>query len=72
MREHGVLNRVLLICEEGACRLRTKEDIPPEGFRSTATLVREFVEDYHERLEERFSRAEVVTPLVALIRSTEL
>src|SRR3954463_7038737 len=54
MREHGVLNRVLLVYEEGLRRLRAKEDVPPEVFRSTATLVRKFVEDYHEKLEERF------------------
>jgi hemerythrin-like domain-containing protein len=54
MREHGVLNRVLLIYEEGLRRLRTKEGVPPDVFRTTATLVRKFVEDYHERLEERF------------------
>jgi hypothetical protein len=34
MREHGVLNRVLLVYEEGLRRLRAKEDIPPEVFRS--------------------------------------
>lgn len=54
MREHGVLNRVLLIYEEGLRQLHAKKDIAPEVFRSTATLVRKFVEDYHERLEERF------------------
>jgi hemerythrin-like domain-containing protein len=54
MREHGVLNRVLLIYEEGRRRLRAREDVPPEVFRATAALVRKFVEDYHERLEERF------------------
>jgi hemerythrin-like domain-containing protein len=54
MREHGVLNRVLLIYEEGLRRLRGKEDIPPAVFRDSATLVRKFVEDYHEKLEENF------------------
>ncbi|MBN9522532.1 hemerythrin domain-containing protein [bacterium] len=54
MREHGVLNRVLLVYEEGPRRLRAKEDIPPEVFHSTAELGRTFVEDYHERLEERY------------------
>jgi hemerythrin-like domain-containing protein len=54
MREHGVLNRALLVYEEGLRRLRAKEDTPPEVFRSTAELVRKFVEDYHEKLEERF------------------
>lgn len=54
MREHGVLNRVLLIYEEGLRRLRSKEDIHPDVFHKTATLVRKFVEDYHEKLEETF------------------
>jgi hemerythrin-like domain-containing protein len=54
MREHGVLNRVLLIYEEGLRRLRAKEDVGPEVFQKAATLVRKFVEDYHEKLEEKF------------------
>jgi hemerythrin-like domain-containing protein len=54
MREHGVLNRILLIYEEGLRRLRGREDIGPEVFRRPAQLVRKFVEDYHEKLEEKF------------------
>jgi hemerythrin-like domain-containing protein len=54
MREHGVLNRVLLIYEEGLRRLRTKEEVTPDVFHKTATLVRKFVEDYHEKVEENF------------------
>src|SRR5947209_989054 len=53
MREHGVLNRVLLIYEEGLRRLRANEEVPPDAFHKPATLVRKFVEDYHERLEEK-------------------
>jgi hemerythrin-like domain-containing protein len=54
MREHGVLNRILLIFEEGLRRLLAGEDISPEAFHRPALLVRRFVEDYHERLEETF------------------
>jgi hemerythrin-like domain-containing protein len=54
MREHGVLNRILLIYEEGLRRLRAKEDLPPDVFQKPALLVRKFVEDYHEKLEENF------------------
>jgi hemerythrin-like domain-containing protein len=54
MREHGVLNRILLIYEAAMSRLRAKEDVPPEVFAKPAQLVRQFVEDYHERLEETF------------------
>jgi hypothetical protein len=51
MREHGLLNRILLIYEEGLRRLRQKEDVSPDVFHKPATLVRKFVEDYHEKLE---------------------
>jgi len=54
MREHGVLNRILLIYEEGLHRMKEKEDVPPDVFRKPADLVRSFVEDYHEKLEEKF------------------
>jgi hemerythrin-like domain-containing protein len=54
MREHGVLNRILLIYEEGLRRLGAKEDVPPEIFHRPAMLVRKFVGDYHEKLEENF------------------
>jgi hypothetical protein len=47
-------NRILLIYEEGLRRLRAKEEVIPEVFHSCATLVRKFVEDYHEKLEENF------------------
>ena len=54
MREHGVLNRVLLLYEEGLRRLRGKEGVDPDVFHRPAALVRKFVEDYHEQLEEKF------------------
>jgi hemerythrin-like domain-containing protein len=54
MREHGVLNRILLIYEAGLRRLWAKEDVPPDVFHKPALLVRNFVEDYHEKLEENF------------------
>src|SRR6266481_3795255 len=54
MREHGVLNRILLIYEEGMRRLRDKEEVSPDAFHKPALLVRKFVEDYHEKLEENF------------------
>lgn len=73
MREHGVLNRILLIYEEGLRRLRTKEDLSPDVFLQPASLVRKFVEDYHERLEEKFifpefEKARKLTDLVKVLR----
>jgi hemerythrin-like domain-containing protein len=54
MREHGVLNRVLLIYEEGLRRIHKDEDVSPDVFHKPAMLVRKLVEDYHEKLEENF------------------
>jgi hemerythrin-like domain-containing protein len=73
MREHGVLNRVLLIYEEGLRRLRAKEDLPPKAFQGAASLVRTFVEDYHEKLEEdslfpAFEKRKKQLALVATLR----
>jgi hemerythrin-like domain-containing protein len=54
MREHGVLNRILLIYDESVRRLRAKEDLPAGILRQTAEIVRKFIEDYHSKLEENF------------------
>jgi hemerythrin-like domain-containing protein len=69
MREHGVLNRILLVYEESLRKLRAGEAVPPELFQKPAELVRRFVEDYHEKLEENFifSRFEKQQKLVDLV-----
>jgi hemerythrin-like domain-containing protein len=54
MREHGVLDRILLIYEEGIRRIRAKEEVPVEVLRTCVTMVVKFVENYHEKLEENF------------------
>src|SRR5437016_4631768 len=54
MKEHGVLNRCLLIYEEGIRRLQAKEEVRPEVFRHTAELIKKFVEEYHEKNEEKY------------------
>jgi hemerythrin-like domain-containing protein len=73
MREHGVLNRILLIYEEGLRRLRARDEVSPDVFHKPATLVRTFVEDYHEKLEERFifpefEKARKLVDLVKVLR----
>src|SRR5437773_8635098 len=72
-REHGVLNRILLVYEEGLRRLQAKEDVPPDAFHKPALLVRKFVEDYHEQLEEKFifpefEKKKKLTDLVKVLR----
>ncbi len=54
MREHGVLKRVLMVYDEMGRRLRGKEDFPPEALANSAGIIRHFIEDYHEKLEEDF------------------
>jgi hemerythrin-like domain-containing protein len=73
MREHGVLNRILLIYEEYQRRLREKTATEPAPLSQAATMVRTFVEDYHERLEEdhlfpRFEKAGKLVELVQTLR----
>jgi hemerythrin-like domain-containing protein len=73
MREHGVLRRVLLLYEDVARRAEHQEPLPLEVLTSAAGIVRRFVEDYHEKLEEdfvfpRFERANKLVDLVTVLR----
>ena len=73
MREHGLLNRVLLIYEESARRLGGKDDLDPKVLTDAASIIKSFIENYHEKLEEdylfpRFEKAGKLTNLVAVLR----
>jgi hemerythrin-like domain-containing protein len=52
MREHGILKRVLLAYDEIIRRIHAKQDFPPQAVTDAATIIRKFIEDYHEKLEE--------------------
>ena len=72
MREHGVLKRILLVYREALRRLDAKEDLPPETLSDSAGIIRTFIEDYHEKLEEnflfpRFRKANTLTDLVDVL-----
>jgi hemerythrin-like domain-containing protein len=54
MREHGVLDRLLLVYEECAHRLDTHATVPNDAIGSAAGLIKRFIEDYHEQNEEQF------------------
>jgi hemerythrin-like domain-containing protein len=68
MREHGVLNRVLLIYDEALRRIQAKEKFDPAVITKSAGLIKSFIEDYHEKLEEDhiFPRFEQSGKLVEL------
>ena len=73
MREHGVLERVLLVYEESARLLTRGGEFDPKLLESAAGIVRDFVENYHEKLEQdylfpRFEKANRLTDLVAVLR----
>lgn len=69
MREHGILKRVLLAYDEIVRRIEAGQDFPPQAVINGATIVRKFVEDYHEKMEEdylfpRFRKAGKLVDLV--------
>ena len=73
MREHGVLKRIMLIYDEIAGRIDRKQDFSPDDLARSAKLIRDFVEDYHEKLEEnylfpRFQKANKLLDLVQTLR----
>jgi hemerythrin-like domain-containing protein len=72
MREHGVLKRILLVYGEALRRMEANEELPPEPLADAAKIIRQFVEDYHEKLEEnflfpRFKKANKLVDLVDVL-----
>ena len=74
MREHGVLNRLLLIYDTCRLHLINNEQFDLAVLDNSAQIIRTFIEDYHEKLEEdflfpRFEKANQLTDLVQVLRS---
>ncbi|HYX10120.1 MAG TPA: hemerythrin domain-containing protein [Bacteroidales bacterium] len=74
MREHGVLNRILLIYDNCNKHLLDGTDFPVESLYNSAQLIRNFIEEYHEKLEEnhlfpRFEKAGKLVQLVQILRA---
>jgi hemerythrin-like domain-containing protein len=72
MREHGALARILLIYDDISMRLEKEQNYPPAVLTNAAGLIRRFVEDYHEKLEEdhlfpRFVKAGKLVDLVNVL-----
>jgi hemerythrin-like domain-containing protein len=73
MREHGVLNRILLIYDEDVRRIRAHQPFAADALHSAAAIIKRFLEDYHEKLEEehlfpRFEKAGKLADLVGVLR----
>ncbi len=74
MREHGVLKRVLLIYREGIRRLQANEQLPADALNAGAAVIRSFIEDYHEQLEEqhvfpKLEQAGKLTDVTSVLRT---
>jgi hemerythrin-like domain-containing protein len=74
MREHGVLKRVLLIYREGMRRLQAGDEVPADALNAAAAIIRSFIEDYHEQLEEqhvfpRLEQAGKLTDVTSVLRT---
>ena len=72
MREHGILKRVLIAYDEIIRRIRAGQDFPPQAVTDGANIIRKFIEDYHEKLEEdhlfpRFRKAGKLVDLVTVL-----
>jgi hemerythrin-like domain-containing protein len=69
MREHAILDRILLIYENALRRLDQGEDIDPAVLEQSARIVRSFVHDYHEKSEEDlvFPRFKTAGRMVELV-----
>jgi hemerythrin-like domain-containing protein len=72
MREHAVLERLLLICEKALASGNRPADWPMTQLADATRLVRTFIEDYHEKLEEdyifpRFQKAGRLIDLTAVL-----
>jgi len=77
MREHGVLDRVLLLYEAGIRKFAANDDFDPGLITQSAGIIRDFINNYHEKSEEehvfpRFRKAGQMTDLVdVLLRQHE-
>jgi hemerythrin-like domain-containing protein len=73
MREHGALDRILLIYQEIITRLNTGKEFPLSSLSQGCSIIRRFIEDYHEKLEEDylfpcFEKADKFIDLVKVLR----
>jgi hemerythrin-like domain-containing protein len=74
MREHGVLKRILLIYREAIRRLQVGDQAPAQALNASAGIIRSFIEDYHEHLEEQYvfpklEQAAKLTDLTTVLRT---
>ena len=73
MREHGLLKRTLLIYDEVKSRIAQQKEFSPDAVANSAKIIRSFIEQYHEKLEEdylfpRFRKHNLLVDLVNVLQ----
>jgi hemerythrin-like domain-containing protein len=74
MREHGILNRVLIAYDHFVSMLQVGQAVNPQWLGDAANIIHVFIEQYHEKQEEdflfpRFEKAGKLAELVATLRT---
>lgn len=54
MKEHGILNRIMLIYENVLFKIDSNIHFDLQLVFDSATIVKEFIEEYHEPMEEKY------------------
>lgn len=54
MQDHGLLNRIMMIYDACRTKLLAGESFPADALQTAARLIRTYIEDYHEKLEEEY------------------
>jgi hemerythrin-like domain-containing protein len=72
-RQHGLLQRATAILEEIRGGMDARMDLPPEIIQETAGIIRRFVVDYHQKMEEEhlfpaFDAAKKMGGLIGVLR----
>jgi len=73
MREHGLLQRLMLVYDTAVMQLSGGGEFNSALIRSAAEIIHDFIEDYHEKLEEehlfpRLEEADVLRDLTHILR----
>lgn len=72
-RQHGLLHRAVFILEEVRGGMDARMDLPPEIIQGTIDVIRRFVVDFHQKMEEKhiypaFESAKKMGGLVGVLR----
>jgi hemerythrin-like domain-containing protein len=54
MREHGILNRILLIYDDVIKKIDAGQHVPRKALKDAIEIIKKFIEEYHEKMEEDY------------------